>query len=146
MAKQGKSTGRRSKKSKTSEGVSTHLLERLDGMIQELASLRYEEDQERFDDIVAELVNFGELLKERLVAMSTSISYQERRAAVEAVGRLDFSEREAILVRRLGDANWKVRRSAALAVTQRPFEQAFESLVLLADDSHRGVMQTPTIN
>ena len=137
--KQGKS---KSRKKNSGGGISPSLLERLEGLIDELAGLRYEEDQERFDDIVAELVNFGEVLGARLRAMSESISYQERRAAVEAIGQLDFEERESILMVRLKDANWKVRRSAALAIAQRPMAQALETLLTLAEDPHRELRLT----
>ncbi len=124
------------------QALSPQLLEHLERLIAELAALRYEEDQERFDDIVAELVNFGAPLKARLLEMIDSISYQERRAAVEAIGQMEIPERGAALTGRLGDANWKVRRSAALAIAQHPVDDAVEPLLKLADDPHRELRLT----
>ncbi len=113
------------------------LLERLEALIREVASLRYEEDEERFEDIVSELVNFGDTLRARLSTMVKSLSYQERRAGVEAMGRLGFDERIPLIRASLEDANWKVRRSAARAVAQNPFVEAFEPLLPLLEDTHR---------
>ncbi len=136
-AKQGKGTGRKANRQRAEQTGTDAVLERLEVLIGELSGLRYEEDQERFDDIVAELVNFGERLQARLMAMVKSISYQERRAAVEAIGRLPFAERTQILLESLKDANWKVRRSAALAVSQQPVPEALEPLMELVEDAHR---------
>ncbi|MEL6179080.1 MAG: AAA family ATPase, partial [Myxococcota bacterium] len=132
-AKPQQSDGHRSDGDASSE----QLVDRLDGLIAELSGLSYEEDADRFDDIVSELVNYGDLIRDRLIACADSLSYQERRAAVEALGRLGYPERETIIIRRLADANWKVRHSAAIAVSDGPFSGAMKSLLALIDDSHR---------
>jgi ATP-dependent Clp protease ATP-binding subunit ClpC len=116
----------------------THrVLDDIEPLIEELGQLRYEEDQDRFDDIVAELVNHGEALRDHFVAMADNVVYQQRRAAVEALGRLNLPNTRAILLAKLADANWKVRHSAALAVASAPFEDALEPLLGLAEDRHR---------
>lgn len=135
--KQNKGSGRKASRTQQRSPLEGVIRERLESLIGELSSLRYEEDQERFDDIVAELVNFGPRLQPRLLALASSISYQERRAAVEAIGQLDIPQRQSILLERLEDANWKVRRSAALAIAQSPTEEAMELLIELIEDPHR---------
>lgn len=113
------------------------LPDEIEGLITELAGLRYEEDQERFDDIVAELVNHGAGGLGRLVVLADSLVYQHRRAAVEALGQLGAPEARAVVLARLSDANWKVRRSAALAVNESPFPEALPGLLRLIHDNHR---------
>lgn len=106
-------------------------------LIAELNGLSYEDDYERFDDIVSELVNYGAVLKGRLIEMASSLAYQERRAAVEALGRLGFDERRAVIIERLTDANWKVRHSAAAAIIHHPFDEVIPQLLELVGDEHR---------
>jgi len=128
------SKGQRRSQKKHPEAELKATVEKLIG---ELAGLSYEDDFDRFDDIVAELVNYGAVLKDRLLEMVDSLVYQERRAAVEALGRLGFDERRAAIVRRLTDANWKVRRSAAMAIIHHPFDDVVAVLLPLVDDEHR---------
>ena len=122
------------KKSKQEDNLPSNEIEEL---INELAGLRYEEDHERFDDIVAELVNHGIGLQARLMLLADSLVYQHRRAAVEALARLSLPEARDVVVGRLGDANWKVRRSAASAVIEAPFPEALPGLLRLVNDNHR---------
>lgn len=112
-------------------------LDEIEGLINELQQLRYEEDAERFDDIVAELVNHGAGLLGRLQVLADSLVYQHRRAAVEALGQLGVPEARRVIVARLGDANWKVRRSAAIAVSGAAFPEALPGLLRLVNDAHR---------
>ncbi|MBH24884.1 MAG: hypothetical protein CMH57_10600 [Myxococcales bacterium] len=110
---------------------------RLEGLIAELDGLNYDEDAERFDDIVAELVNYGDVMLPYLRECAYSLSYQERRAAVEALGQLGYEERKPIILKSLADANWKVRRSAVIAIGHSPFAEALEPMLGLLMDTHR---------
>jgi ATP-dependent Clp protease ATP-binding subunit ClpC len=107
---------------------------RLDALLEELQGLRYEEDDDRFEDIVAEIVNFGERLRERLAVMPRSLAYQERRAAVLALSRLGWPERVTATLDLLRDGNWKVRHSALTAVLQAPFPEAWDGATRAAQD------------
>ncbi len=121
------------------------LMDRLEALISELSSLSYEEDYERFEDIVSELVNHGEVLSERLEAMAESLSYQERRAAVEAMGHIEHPRRNQIILSKLEDANWKVRQSAASAVSlgvNIDHSKVRPILIKQLDDSHRELRLT----
>ncbi len=124
------------------QGPLSPIQQRLEGLIAELSGLRHDEDEERFEDIVAELVNFGDTLQLRLGQMCRALDYQQRRAAVLALGRLGFPERTEVILFALEDANWKVRRAAARAVCENPFDEALDALLRLATDTHRELRLT----
>jgi len=113
------------------------LVAHLEQLVAELAGLGYEEDQDRFGDIVAELVNHGDAMRARLFTMVRSLNYQERCAALQALGRLGDADARPLILEGLHDANWKVQRAAAEAVAAHPFDEAFARLLELADDDNR---------
>jgi ATP-dependent Clp protease ATP-binding subunit ClpC len=110
--------------------------EHIEALIGELRELRFEEDDERFEDIVSELVHASD--PDRLLALCASIHFQERRAGALALGRLASTpERALAILDRLGDANWKVQLAAAQATLLNPFPGASGPLGVLAMSPHR---------
>ncbi len=116
-----------------------NLLARLEALIEEIAGLDYDDDEDRFNDIISELVNHGESLRDHLTRLASSLNYQQRRAALEALGRLKAPELRPLLLSALSDANWKVQRSAAIALASSPAPEALPHLLPLADHANKAL-------
>lgn len=70
-----------------------------------------------------------------LVALADDADVRVRAAAVEGLGAVDLDERSGPVVRdAVADADWQVRRAAALALATAPPDVAVAALVLAAAD------------
>ena len=109
----------------------------LDQLLEELGTLDVENQSDRFDEIVAELINHAYALGAKLPELAASLRFQHRCGAAMVYARQPRPPDAAAVRRLLGDANPRVRIRAAEAAASCP--DAREKLRTLTEDTESDV-------